>query len=87
MNDPQLTKADLDRLYAERRYEDIEAARLSGRMNVLLGGTAPLDPGKRIERSDVSRLFTDRRYDEIEGLRSAGRLDHLLDPTTTTTEA
>lgn len=35
----QLTKAELDQMYAEKRYEDIEAARVAGRLTSLLGPT------------------------------------------------
>ncbi|MCR6491711.1 hypothetical protein [Cellulomonas sp. P24] len=78
----QLTQADVDRLYAERRYEEIEDARVAGRLNVLLGGEAPIDPDQTITDADITRLYSQRRYDEIEELRQTGRLDHLLNPTT-----
>ena len=33
-----MTAADVKKLYAEKRYEEIEAARAGGRLNDLLGG-------------------------------------------------
>lgn len=34
---PQLTHADVKRLYAERRYAEIDAARIDGRLDRVLG--------------------------------------------------
>jgi hypothetical protein len=33
-----MTAADVKKLYAEKRYDEIEAARAGGRLNDLLGG-------------------------------------------------
>lgn len=36
---PQLTDADVERLYAEKKYDEIEQARRDGRLNKILGVT------------------------------------------------
>lgn len=78
MTDDQLTRADVARLAAEGKHDEIATARAEGRLNVLLGGEAPLEPGVHITDADVKRLYAARRYDEIDALRQAGRLAHLM---------
>lgn len=74
----QLTADDVRRLTAEGRYGEVNAARLRGDLNALLGGEAPLEPDAQATRADVNRLYAERRYCEIDDLRRAGRLDDLL---------
>lgn len=81
MND-QLTAEDVSRLYAARRYDEIEQARLDGRLNVLMGGTPPLDTDRQLTEADVKRLYAGRAYDQIETARQQGRLADLLNTTT-----
>jgi hypothetical protein len=78
----QLSKEDINRMYTAKLYSDIAQARADGRLNVMLGGEAPIDPGKEITAADVKKLYADRRYDTISQLRADHRLDHLFAPTT-----
>jgi Glu-tRNA(Gln) amidotransferase subunit E-like FAD-binding protein len=77
----QLTQADVSKLFAAKKYEEIAQARADGRCNVMMGGEPPRDPGKEITAADISELFKARRFDEISQLRSDHKLDHLFDPT------
>jgi hypothetical protein len=79
----QLTEADVKHLYAQKDYGGLVAAQSEGRLNVLMGGEAPLDPGKEITAADISRLYAQKDYSGIEALRASGRLNNLLGPTTT----
>jgi len=77
----QLTQADVSELFASKKYEELARARADGRCNVLMGGEAPIDPGKEITAADISRLYAQKDYSGIEALRASGRLNNLLDPT------
>ena len=74
----QLSKADVSALFAAKKYGAIAEARAAGRLNVMLGGEAPIDPGKVISAADVHQLYVEKRYDEIAQLRKDHRLDALL---------
>lgn len=77
----QLTEADVKRLYADRRYDEIEEARLAGRLDLFLGaepedvallkrtrhGTDPLT------REDLARLNQMGEHDLVLAAHQAGR--------------
>ena len=78
----QLTQADVSKLFASKKYDEIAQARRDGRCNVLMGAEPPRDPEKEITAADISRLFKERRFDEITLLRHDGKLNALFTPTT-----
>lgn len=70
----QWTQEQLSAAYAARKYAEIEEARASGSLAVLMGGKAPLDPGAVLSDDDVHQLYAERRYAEIDQARSEGRI-------------
>ena len=77
----QLTQADVSKLFASKKYDEIAQARKDGRLNVMMNGEPPRDPAKVVSAADVSRMFKERRFDEITQLRQDGKLNALLAPT------
>ncbi len=78
----QMTAADVKRLYRERRHAEIEAARLDGRLDVLLGIERHRPPVTgQWDATDIAALFDAGRHDEITTARAAGQLDVLLGDT------
>ena len=89
----QLTTEDVKKLYAERRYDEIEAARKEGRLGLVLGqdpadvallerarGTGPLTA------DDVHELTRLGEHQLIVNANRDGRLDQLLGHTATSTD-
>ena len=70
----QWTSDQLEAAYKARKYEQIDQARQSGELNVLMGGTAPHEPGAILTDDDVHHLYAERRYDEIDKARVEGRI-------------
>lgn len=75
----QWTQEQLSAAYAARQYSQIEEARASGALAVVLGGKAPLDPGAILSDDDVHQLYEERRYAEIDQARSEGRIASMTD--------
>jgi hypothetical protein len=77
----QLDRAEVRRLYAEEKYDEIERARTEGLLDVLLGvhsdDIALLDRAKtgRLGRDDIVRLSGIGRHDLVEMARVDGRID------------
>jgi len=80
----QLTAEDVKKLYAEKKYDEIEAARRDGRLGVVLGqdpaevsllerarGTGPLTA------ADVHGLSELGEHELIDQARRSGRLTYL----------
>lgn len=80
----QLTEADVKRLFAERKFDEIEAARAEGRLDLVLGvppaQVAALERGRNgtPTAEDITTLSRMGRHDLIDEARRDGRLDHLL---------
>lgn len=78
----QLSHADVTRLHAEKRYDEITNAKSEGRLAQVLGASqdeiALLDRAatERLSRQDVKQLFAMHRYDLIEQARAEGRVDY-----------
>ena|SRR5450759_2697152 len=77
----QLTQADVQTMTAAKDYDGITKAQAEGRLNVLLGGVAPLPTDRQLTAEEVSAAFADKLYAQIEAARIRGQLDNLLDPT------
>ncbi len=74
----QLTSADLNRLYAEKRFLEIEQARKEGRLADILRAPRPIDTDRQLSKAEVQTLYGQRRYSEIEAARQRGQLNDLL---------
>lgn len=74
----QLTQADVKRLYAEGKWEAVEAARESGALAVLLGQVPPSPTDRQWTQSDLDTAYAERRWDAICDARDAGHLDNIL---------
>jgi hypothetical protein len=78
----QLTAADLTRLTAERKHNEIEQARTEGRLDALLGvppeQIALLDRARngRVDVTDVQALAALRRHDLIDEARATDRITY-----------
>lgn len=72
----QLTLEDVKRLAAQGKHGDIEEARLAGKLNVILGGHAPVAPDARLTLDDVRLLASQGRHEEIAQAREDGRIDY-----------
>lgn len=77
----QVTPADLERMYAAKQYNQIEQARLDGRLSTLMGVPEPerdaLDharAGGNLTPAQVHTLYNARRYDDIEQATREGRI-------------
>jgi len=86
----QLTAADVKKLYAEKKYDEIEAARKDGRLAKVLGQPADvvalLDKARGTDpltADDVHGLTRLGEHELIVAANRDGRLDHLLGRTTT----
>lgn len=84
MTTTQLTAADVKRLYAEKRYAEIETARRAGRLDLTLGmapaDVATLDKARGtgpLTTADVHALSLLGEHNLIEAARLAGRLTYL----------
>lgn len=80
----QLTDAEVKRLYAAGKFEQIERARLDGRLDELLGIVRHQPPtGDQWTAADLNAMHAAGRFDEINAARTAGQLNTLFGATTT----
>jgi hypothetical protein len=78
----QLTTDDLSRLTKERKYHEIEQARMDGRLDRVLGvpeeQIALLDNARSgtIDAADAAALNRLGRHDLVDAAREAGRITY-----------
>lgn len=84
MSEPtQLTREDVEALFKAKKYGEIEAARLDGRLATLLGQTPASPVDRQWTAEDVRTATRERRFDDIDAARRNGLLDDLLSGNTT----
>ena len=79
----QLTEEDLARLMRERKYEEVEQARLDGRLDTLQGVPSDIvalqEKAKgtaQLTREDVRKLLELKKHDLIVAADKAGRITY-----------
>lgn len=78
----QLTEQDVNRLAKEGRHDRIEAARLDGRLDTLLGIERHRPPAEgQWTADDLTAMYKAGRHGEINAARDAGQLTTLLGDT------
>jgi hypothetical protein len=77
----QVTLTDLEQMYAAKKYDQIEQARLDGRLNTIMGVPQPerealehAQSGGNLSAAQVHELYSARRYDVIEQAAREGRI-------------
>jgi len=72
---PQLTEADIETMYANKRYHAIETARQRGQLAGILGHAEPVPTTGQISTAAVQELYAQKRYQEIDAARQRGQLE------------
>ena len=79
----QLTEEDLARLMRERKYEEVEQARLDGRLDTLQGVPSEIvalqekaKGTEQLTRDDVRRLLELNNHELIVAADKAGRITY-----------
>ncbi len=71
-----LTREDVQRLFAEKRYDEIEQARAGGRIPGF--GQPPLPTDRQLTSAEVHLLFAAGDFAAVEAARARGQLTSIL---------